>query len=405
MKRALEISLGVVTGIAGFLDIGSTATAAQAGALFGFQLMWAVALGVLCLVFLAEQSGRLAAVSGRTIMDAIRERFGSDYFLVLFAVLGVVTLLVLAAEIGGACIALELLSGVDLRWWAIPAALVAWLALWKGSFAFIEQGVAALGLVTLAFSVGAVLMHPDWREVARGLVPTLPEANSARYWFLVTNILGASITPYLMFFYSSGAIEDNWDRSYLSVNRLIAGFGMGFGAFISMGVLVLAAESLRPRGIAVDHYAQLGLLLTDALGRPGFVLVALSLLIAPFSTLLELALTLAYMAGQGLGWNWSQNGPPRRHGRFCVVYTIALALGAVIIVAGVDPLRLTNISMALTSATLPIAILPFLFVMNDRRYVHEHGNGWLSNMVVLFTIALAFVLAVVTLPLEIFGGG
>lgn len=402
--KALEVSLGVVTGIAGFLEIGSLTTAAQAGALFGFKLVWALALGVLCLVFLAEQSGRLAAVSGRTITETIRERFGSDYFMVLFAVLGVVTVLVCAAELGGVCIAVEFATGVDLRWWAVPVGVVAWLLIWKGSFSFIEQGVAMLGLVTLAFVVGAVLLHPDWADVARGLVPTAPDTNTARYWFLATNILGASITPYLMFFYASGAIEDKWDRSYLRTNRIIAGFGMGFGGFISLGVLVCAAQSLRQRGIAVDHYDQLGLLLLEALGGPGFVLLTLSLAIAPLSALLEVALSVAYMAGQGLGWNWSQNGPPRRQARFCLTYTAVLVVAVVIIVAGVDPIRLTNISLALTSATLPIAILPFLFVMNDRQYVGEHGNGWISNVVVLAIIGLAFVLAIVTLPLEVLGG-
>ena len=404
MKRAFEISLGIVTGIAGFLDIGSMATAAQAGAMFGYRLVWAFALGVLCVVFLAEQSGRLAAVSGRTITDAIRERFGSDYFLVLFGVLGVVMVLVLAAELGGVCIALELLTGVDLHWWAVPAALLAWLALWKGSFAFVEQGVAALGLVTLVFAVGAVLMHPDWLDVVRGLVPTLPETRAWRYWFLVASILGASITPYLMFFYSSGAIEDGWDTSYLTVNRIIAGFGMGFGAFVSLGVLIVAAESLLPRGIPVDHYAQLGLLLTDALGRTGFVLLALSVLIAPFSTLLEVALAIAYMAAQGFGWNWSQDGKPHQQARFCVTYTLAIAAALLVLLTGIDPLKLTNLAMALTSATLPIAILPFLFVMNDSTYVQDNGNGWLSNGVVLVTIAIAFVLAIVTIPLELLGG-
>jgi Mn2+/Fe2+ NRAMP family transporter len=401
----LEISLGVVTGIAGFLEIGSLTTAAQAGALFGYQLVWAVALGVLCLVFLAEQSGRLAAVSGRTMTEAIRERFGSDYFLVLFVVLGLVMVLVCGAELGGVCIAIEFLTGVDLRWWAVPVALVAWLLLWKGSFSFIEQGVAGLGLVTLVFVVGGYVLHPDWLQVARGFIPSAPDTHVARYWFLATNILGASITPYLMFFYSSGAIEDRWDRSYLRANRLIAGFGMGFGGFVSLGVLVAAAESLRAHGITVDHYDQLGLLLVEALGRPGFVLVALSLAVAPLSALLEVALAVAYTAGQGMGWNWSQNGPPHRHARFCLTYSVVLVLAAIIIVAGIDPIRLTNISMALTSATLPVAILPFLFVMNDPQYMREHGNGWISNGVVLFVIALAFVLAIVTLPLEILGGG
>jgi Mn2+/Fe2+ NRAMP family transporter len=59
--------------------------------------------------------------------------------------------------------------------------------------------------------------------------------------------------------------------------------------------------------------------------------------------------------------------------------------------------------MALTAATLPVAIVPFLFVMNDRRYLDVHTNGRVSNAVVLFSIILAFVLAVVSIPLDIFG--
>jgi len=80
-------------------------------------------------------------------------------------------------------------------------------------------------------------------------------------------------------------------------------------------------------------------------------------------------------------------------------------IGVLLLLAGVSPVRLTNIAMALTSATLPVAVLPFLFIMNDRSYMKDQRNGWLSNAVVLFTMALACVLAVVTIPLEISSGG
>ena len=405
MKKVAEISLGVVTGIGGFLDIGSITTAAQSGALFGFRLIWAIVLGVLCVIFLAEQSGRLSAVSGRTVTDAIRERFGANYFLLLFTILGVVTLLVLGAELGGVCVAVEFATGIDFRWWAVPVAFAAWLILWLGNFAFIEQGVSALGLVTLSFVVGAVVLHPDALAVARGALPSLPDHDDARYWFLASNIIGAAITPYIMFFYSSGAIEDRWDKSYVGVNRLIAGFGMGLGGFISIAVLVVAGVVLEPAGIQVGHYSQLGLLLNDALGSTGFWLLTVSLAIACLSTALEVALAIAYMAAQGFGWTWSQNERPRKNARFCTVYTGATLVGMLLVLTGIDPIKLTNMSMALTSATLPIAILPFLFVMNDASYVENRKNGWLSNAVVGLTIALACVLAVVTLPLEILGGG
>ena len=54
MKKALEITLGIVTSIGGFLDVGAIATAAQAGAAFGFQLIWVVVLGTICVIFLVE---------------------------------------------------------------------------------------------------------------------------------------------------------------------------------------------------------------------------------------------------------------------------------------------------------------------------------------------------------------
>lgn len=404
-SKLVEISLGVVTGIGGFLDVGSITTSAQAGALFGFQLSWAIVLGVLCVVFLTEQSGRLAAISHSTITDAIRERFGFTYFAVLLVVLGLVTLILLGAELGGVCVALEFVTGVHHRWWAVPVALLAWLILWKGEFSMIEQGSSGLGLVTLCFVVGAVVLHPDWMALARGSLPSAPAHDTARYWFLVSNVLGASITPYLMFFYSSGAIEDKWNRTYLTANRVIAGLGMGFGGFVSLAVLVTAAQALGPREIHVDAYAQIGLVLTDALGRWGFWLLAASLGIACLSAGLEVTLSIAYMAAQGLGWNWSQDGRPRDNARFCTLYTAVILAAMLIMLTGVDPIRLTNIALALTSATLPIAVLPFLFIMNDEAYVGTHTNGWLSNAVVLFCIALACVLAVVTIPLEVIGGG
>src|SRR6185437_13215014 len=123
MKKLLEISLGVVTSIGGFLEVGSLATSAQAGAAFGYQLVWALVLGTVCLIFLIEMSGRLAAVSGKTLADATRERFGYPYFVVAVVAMSVLGVLVLASELGGVCLALELVTGVHFPWWSPLAAV------------------------------------------------------------------------------------------------------------------------------------------------------------------------------------------------------------------------------------------------------------------------------------------
>lgn len=403
MKKIIQLALGIATSIGGFLEIGSVTTAAQGGAAFGYQLLWPIAFGTICLIFLVEMSGRFTAVSKHTIVAGLRDRFGFRFYLVVLILMVGIAYLVLAAELGGIALALQISTGLGFPWWALPVVLLVWLLLWKGTFSVIENGTSLLGLVAVAFAVGAWKLHPDWSSVASGLIPTRPESEKSSYWFIAVSILGATISPSLMYFYSSGAVEDEWDESYLGVNRFIAGAGMLFGGVLSAAVLVVATGVLKPRGIQVESFAQAALMLTIPLPHWGFELFAAAMGIACLGAALEICLAISYLFAQGLGWNWSENAAPDREARFCTVYTVALPLAALPLLAGLDPLKLTILSMALTAAALPAAIVPFLVLMNDRNYVGDHPNGIISNTVVVVVMLLSFVLAVVSIPLQYFG--
>ncbi len=404
MNKILEIALGIITSIGGFLDVGAIATAAEAGSSFGFQLIWAIVLGTICVIFLVEMSGRLAAVSKHTLAAAVRERLGFNFFIIPLLAEIAVDFLILGAEIGGVCIALQLVTGISFQWWALPVAFAIWLLLWKGNFDVIENGVTFLGLVTLVFVFATFKLHPSLTEMGKGLLPTLPKNDTSHYLFIAVSILGALISPYLFYFYSSGAVEDKWDEGHVGINRAVAGLGMGFGSIVSLGVLIVAALVLNPKGIQVDSYEQAALMLTQPLGYWGFVLFAASLGIACFGAALEVTLDTAYIVAQALGWNWGENLKPKEAARFSLVYTVFVFLASLLMVFGIDPLQLTLFSMALTAVILPLVIVPFLVLMNDEHYVGKHRNHWISNSVVIFTIVLAFVLAIVAIPLEILGG-
>lgn len=404
MKKILQLSLGIVTSIGGFLEVGSIASSAQAGADFGYQLIWPIVLGTLVLIFLVEMSGRLAAVSKLTVSGAMRDRFGFDYFVVPLVTLSIVIYLVLAAQIGGAAFALQLVTGISYRWWAVPVALLAWFLLWKGPFSIVERWVPLIGVVTLVFVVGALKLGPDWGAAVNGLIPSVPTHDKLHYWFLVVDILGATIAPYLLYFYSSGAVEGKWDESYIPINRFIATMGMSFGGLLAVAVLLSSAKVFMPAGVKLEGYDQIALLLTGVLGSWGFYLFAASLFIGCLGAILEIALAVSYMTAQGMGWRWGQDEEPTQVPRFVLVYTVLLALAPWLIVLGLSPLRVTNLSMALTAATLPVAIIPFIVLMNDPQYAGKHTNGWIGNFVVLFTIVMACILAVVTIPLELLGG-
>ena len=178
---------------------------------------------------------------------------------------------------------------------------------------------------------------------------------------------------------------------------------MLFGGILSASVLVVAALVLKPRGIQVESFQQAALMLSIPLPHWGFELFAAAMGIACLGAALEICLAVSYLFAQGIGWNWSENASPDREARFCTVYTVVLLLAALPLLAGIDPLKLTIISMALTAATLPAAIVPFLVLMNDRNYVGDHPNGIISNTVVVIVMLISFVLAVVSIPLQYFG--
>jgi Mn2+/Fe2+ NRAMP family transporter len=403
MSKWLQVGLGVVTSIGGYLDAGSFATAVQAGAAFRFQLLWTLLFGTLCMVGLTEMAGRLAAVSKHSLRDALHERFGFTFSLLVLVIGVLLDFLVLASEIGGVCLALQLASGISFQWWALPVAFMLWLLLWKGTFGVIQNGFALLGLVTVVFIVAVFCLPTPWRDVAAGLTPSLPGNQEAHYWFIAVSILGATISPYMIWFYSSGAIEDHWDESYLGANRAIAGIGMGFGSSIAAAILIVAALVLYPRGIRVDHYEQAALMLIGTFPRWGFALFLASLAIACFSAALEVALAIAYGVAQVFGWTWGEDKQPREAARFTLVYTAGIFLSSLLILLGVEPLRLTVMTMALLAASLPLVAVPLLLLINDPEYVGQHTNGPLGNAVVIFVIAIAFVLAAVAVPLQITG--
>jgi Mn2+/Fe2+ NRAMP family transporter len=366
--------------------------------------MWSVLLGTLCVIALVEMSGRLAAVSGHTVRAAERERMGLNFFAWTTIVGVFVNVLALAAELGGAAFALELVTGVSFRWWSIAVAVLVWLTIWKGTFSAIEKSVGVLGLVTLAFVVAAVRHHPALSALASGLVPALPDHDRASYWFIAVSILGALISPYLFYFYSSGAVEDGWNETDLGMNRVVAGAGMAFGSITAFGVLTVAAVVFHPAGVRVHRYADAASMLVPALGGWGVPAFAASLGIACFGAALEIALTTAYALAQGLGWEWGERKRPREAPRFALAYTLPLVAGVVPNLVGIEPLKLTVFTMALTAVTLPLVVLPFLVIMNDERYVGRHANGIVGNAFVFVVIAVAFVLAMVSIPLEVAGG-
>jgi Mn2+/Fe2+ NRAMP family transporter len=404
VRKIFNLTLGIVTSIGGFVEVGSISTAAQAGSEFGFSLLWAIAAATLFVAALAEMAGRVASVGKRSMAAAVRERFGFHFQIVPLSAEFTIDLLLLTAELGGAAIAVKMLTGIGFQWWILPVGAAVWLVLWFGNFTIIENGVGLLGLITLSFVVAVWRLHPDPGPVAHGFLPTMPNHDLARYAFLSVSIVGATVSPYLLNFYASGAIEEKWTEQDLRINRLTAFLGMGFGSTVAMGCLVTAAIVLGPQHVKVDSYEQAALMFVPVFGRWAVTLFALALGVGCFGAAVEITLNAGYVLAQALGWTWGIDKKRRDVARFVTAFSIVLLFAVAIAVIGFDPLQVTLISVALTVVIMPIIVLPFLVLMNEKEYVKQHTSGPIGNGLLAALTILGAIMAIIVIPLEIFGG-
>jgi Mn2+/Fe2+ NRAMP family transporter len=405
MSALVDLILGVVTSIGGFVEAGSISTAAQAGSEFHFQMLWAIGGATIMLALLVEMSGRLAAVSRQSMAAAVRERFGWPFQFVPLAGELAIDLLLLTAEIGGVGLALKLLTGVGFQWWILPVGALVWLILWCCGFSAIEYGLGLLGLVTLSFVYSAWRVSAPPAPLVHGLLPTLPAEHHLRYAFLAVSILGATVSPYLLNFYSSGTIEEKMTEEELWVNRTTAYLGMCFGGVVSMGVLVTSAVVLAPRHIVVDTYEQAALMFVPVFGRWAVPLFAAGLGIGCLGAAVEIALNAGYVTAQVFGWPWGANRPRADAARFTAAFTVVLLAALTVALLGFDPLRLTLLSVAFTVVIMPLVVLPFLVLMNDPKYVKKHRSGPIGNACLAAITILAGLFALAVIPLEVLGGG
>ena len=404
MKKIFNLALGIVTSIGGFVEVGSISTSIQAGAEFGFSLLWAIAAATLILAALAEMAGRVATVSKRSMAAAVRERFGFHFQAIPLGAELIIDTLLLTAELGGAAIAIKMLTGIGFQWWILPLGCAVWLVLWFGNFSAIEDGIGLLGMVTLSFVLAAWRLQPDASSVMQGYVPSVPHHEVTRYAFLAVSIVGATVSPYLLNFYSSGAIEERWTEKDLWINRCTSWLGMGFGSVVAMGCLVTAAVVFGPQHVKVETYEQAAEMFAPVYGPWAVTLFAWSLGIGCFGAAVEIALNAGYVLGQALGWTWGINKKRREVSRFVAAVSLMLILAMAIATLGFDPLRITLISVALTVVIMPIVVLPFLVLLNEEEYAGRHTSGPIGNGLLAILTILGSLLAAVIIPLEIFGG-
>jgi NRAMP (natural resistance-associated macrophage protein)-like metal ion transporter len=401
MRRIFSVALGILAAIGGFVDIGDIVFNMQAGSLFGYQLLWVVVIGVGGIMTYAEMCGRVAAVSERAVFDAVRERLGFGVGLVALVSGQFVNLMTLIAEIGGVALVLQLLSALPYRVLIVLAAVVLLLVLWLMPFGWIERVFGYCGLALLVFVVAAIKLHPDWGQVARGFVPSSGSGDLAVYLYFVVGLIGAAMIPYEVYFYSSGAVEERWTPKDLGVNRANVLVGYSLGGILSFALMICAGALLLPRGITAELLGTVALVPEVALGKIGMVLALVGTLFAVSGAAIDSAFSGAYNMAQFFGWEWGKYRTNVGAPRFTIAWLVMLAVAFVIVMTGIDPILVTELSVIFSVVALPLTYVPILLVANDRAYMGRYANSRVSNIFGIFYLVVVLLIAVAAIPLLI----
>jgi manganese transport protein len=406
LKVILKIALGVIAALGGFLDIGDLVFNTQAGALFRYDLLWAVALGTIGIAVYAEMCGRVAAVTQRPVFDSIRMRLGFGTGLVALVASTFVNLLTVAAELGGLAIILTLLFDAAFSLFVVLAAIGLVVAVALLPFGGIERVFGYGGLLMLVFVAVAFHQSPDWGDVARGFVPSL--SSSTLYLYFVVGVFAAALMPYEVHFYSSGAIEEGWTEKSLKENRLNAIVGYALGGILACALVIVSGYLFHPIGVDPGDLGTVALPAQSAFGETGLLLALGGMMFCVGGAAIDSSFSAAYNLAQFLGWEWGRNRGSKKAPRFTASWLLFLFLAMLIVLSGINPVEITEYAVIFAVVALPLTYLPILLIAGDRSFMGKHANRRLSATLGWFYFAVIVVLAIVAIPLLLMtnaGGG
>jgi len=404
MKKVLGVTLGIMTALGGFVDLGQIVFTMQAGALFGYALLWAVALGTAAIIVYMEMCGRVAVVAQEPVFALVRDRFGMKFGLVVLIASNLLNLITCAAELGGVAIVLHLLTGWPEKLLLPFAALLLGAAVWLLHFEWIERTFGLSGLVMITFAVSAYLLHPPWPDLARGFLPMLPPGGAHErllYSYFAVGIFSAMLMEYEVHFYSSGALEEDWTPKDLGENFGVAAFGSMLGAVLTVALLALGTLVFLPRHIFPDALSSTSLAGAFPFGRKALILALVGTLACMSGAGVETALSGGYNVCQFFNLRWGKSQKARQVPAFTATWVGMLVLAAIFALTRLRPLQLVEISIVFGMVVMPFTYYPILRVAADKNIMGIHANGRLLNAVGVVFLVLITIAALAAIPLMI----
>ena len=413
LRRAVRrLGPGLITGAADD-DPSGIATYSQAGAQFGFSMLWTVVFTLPLMVAIQIISARIGHVTGHGLAANIKARFPRPVLLAVVGMLLVANTLNVAADIAAMAEALRLLVGGSAHIYAITFGLLCLVLQVVLQYETYVRWLKWLTLALLSYVAIVFSLHIDWWEVAQRIVdPQLPGGHAML--LMVVAVFGTTISPYLFFWQAAQEMEDviagpgrphteAQVKHHLRRIKIDTFVGMGFSNLIAFFIILSTAVTLHAAGIDdIETSAQAAEALRPLAGEMTFLLFSLGIIGTGLLAVPVLAGSAAYAVAEAAGWQGSLSlRLDRGEGRGVYgVIAVATLGGVALCFTPTDPVRELFWSAVLNGIiAVPImAIMMLLASHRDTMGEHQIGRrlcslGWLATLAMAATVVAMLLTA------------
>ena len=378
-------------------DANGIVTYSQAGAQFGYQLLWTMIPVTLALIVVQEISARMGAVTGKGLSDLIREEFGFRVtFFMMIAIL-FINFGNILGEFAGIAGSLELF-GLS-KYITVPiCAVIVWLIVVKGQYKSVEKIFLVASFIYITYIFAGALAKPAWIEATiRTFKPPGRELFQHDYLFMTITVIGTTIAPWMQFYLQSSVVEKGVTRRQYKASRLDVISGCIFTDVVAWFIIVACAATLFAHGVHEINYAKdAAEALRPLAGDFAYILFAVGLFNASLFAASILPLSTAYTVCEGLGF---ESGIGKRFSEapvFYWLYTVLIAAGAgLILIPRLPLIKIQLYSQALNGVAIAPVLIFMLLLVNKKELMGEYVNSKLYNTVAW---GLTIVMVILSVP-------
>src|SRR6202171_4166532 len=280
-------------------DSGGILTYSNAGAQFGYTLLWTMIPITIALLVVQEMCSRMGAVTGKGLSDLIREEFGLRMTFLMMTLLVLANMTNVMAEFAGIASSLELFS--ISKYISVPmAAAAVWFLVVKGNYQSVEKIFLFACVFYVTYVISGFLVKPDWKEAAiYSVKPVL--LLEPGYIYMLIGMVGTTIAPWMQFYLQAAVVEKGITAKEYAESRIEVVVGCIMTNVIAFFIIVACAGaiySVMPRDIESAAEAAEGL---RPFGEYAFLLFSAGLFNASIFAACILPLSTAYSVCEGLG--------------------------------------------------------------------------------------------------------